>query len=70
MGAIKDRKGDRDETQHGGCALFGMLLAGGFDERWVRYLGTLLSDPLGENTRNELLHGLRVEVRPLRDPGG
>jgi hypothetical protein len=38
-------------------ALLGMLFAAGFDERWVRYLGTLLSDPLGENTRNELLHG-------------
>jgi hypothetical protein len=40
-----------------------MLLAAGFDERWVRYLGTLLSDPLGENTRNELLHGF------VDDPG-
>jgi hypothetical protein len=37
--------------------LLGMLLAAGFDERWARYLATLLSDPLGENTRNELLHG-------------
>jgi hypothetical protein len=34
-----------------------MLLSAGFDEGWARYLGTLLSDPLGENTRNELLHG-------------
>ena len=28
----------------------------GWKDGWW-YLGTLLSDPLGENTRNELLHG-------------
>ena len=38
-------------------ALIGMLLAAGFNESWARYLGTLLTDPLGQNTRNELLHG-------------
>jgi len=34
-----------------------MLLAAGFDESWIRYLGTLLANPMGENARNELLHG-------------
>jgi hypothetical protein len=38
-------------------ALLGMLLAAGFEESWIRYFGTLLSNPLGENERNELLHG-------------
>jgi Domain of unknown function (DUF4209) len=38
-------------------ALLGMLLAAGFNESWVRYLGTLLSDPMGANQRNDLLHG-------------
>jgi hypothetical protein len=45
-------------------ALLGMLLAEGFNESWIRYLGTLLSDPLGENTRNEVLHGF------VDDPAG
>ena len=38
-------------------ALLAMLLAAGFDESWIRYLGTLLANPMGENARNELLHG-------------
>jgi hypothetical protein len=34
-----------------------MSVVAGLDESWVRYIGTLLSDPMGDNTRNELLHG-------------
>jgi hypothetical protein len=44
-------------------ALLAMLLAAGFDESWIRYLGTLLANPMGENARNELLHGF-VDLPP------
>jgi hypothetical protein len=44
-------------------ALLAMLLAAGFDESWIRYLGTLLANPMGQNARNELLHGF-IDVPP------
>jgi hypothetical protein len=44
-------------------ALLAMLLAAGLDESWIRYLGTLLANPMGANARNELLHGF-VDMPP------
>jgi len=44
-------------------ALLAMLRAAGLDESWTRYLGSLLSNPMGANARNELLHGF-VDIPP------
>jgi hypothetical protein len=33
------------------------LQKAGVDESWIRYLNGLLANPMGENARNELLHG-------------
>lgn len=44
-------------------ALLAILLAAGLDDSWVRYLGTLLANPMGQNARNELLHGF-VDLPP------
>jgi hypothetical protein len=44
-------------------ALLAMLRAAGLDESWTRYLGSLLSNPMGPNARNELLHGF-VDIPP------
>jgi len=38
-------------------ALLPELRTRGVDESWVRYLNALLASPMGDNARNELLHG-------------
>ncbi|WP_138443016.1 DUF4209 domain-containing protein [Sinomonas susongensis] len=46
-------------------ALMPGLIEAGLDESWGRYITTLLASPIGENLRNELLHGFVSEVGEL-----
>jgi hypothetical protein len=43
-------------------ALFSTLRVAGLDESWTRFLHGLLSNPMGLNYRNELLHGFVRET--------